>query len=67
MTFSFPYKSKSSLAKNVWGSFPTKIQLFEVGYIVFIIIPCNSKYYSKIASLLHNVFKNKNSYVLNTR
>ena len=22
----------------------------------FIIIPCNSKYYSKIASLLHNVF-----------
>jgi len=27
----------------------------------FIIIPCNSKYYSKIASLLHNVFILKQS------
>ena len=46
--------------------------MFDVKYIEnfygnFIIIPCNSKYYSKIASLLHNVFILKNSYVLNNR
>jgi len=39
----------------------------KMRYLSFIITPCNSKYYYKIPSLLHNVFSLKNSYVLNNR